>query len=66
VKHVSYKDLKAVCADLKTIYAYERKLTAYDAAYLLLAKKQCCPLATFDKDLIYAAEQEEVRVISLE
>jgi predicted nucleic acid-binding protein len=44
-------------------YAYEKELTAYDAAYLLLAKRYCCPLATFDRDLIRAAESERVRVI---
>lgn len=35
-------------------------LTAYDAAYLELAKRKGLPLATFDQDLIAAASQEGV------
>src|ERR1700744_4699692 len=35
-------------------------LTAYDAAYLELAKRKNMPLATLDKDLIAAAPQEGV------
>ncbi|MGH9899949.1 MAG: type II toxin-antitoxin system VapC family toxin [Pyrinomonadaceae bacterium] len=33
-------------------------LTAYDAAYLELAKRKSLPLATFDKDLLKAASLE--------
>ena len=38
-------------------------LTAYDAAYLQLAKRKGLPLATFDKDLIRAAPQEGVSIM---
>lgn len=39
-------------------------LTAYDAAYLELAKRKNMPLATLDKDLIAAAQQEGVTLVS--
>jgi predicted nucleic acid-binding protein len=38
-------------------------LTAYDAAYLELAKRRDLPLATFDKDLLKAAPQEGVALV---
>jgi predicted nucleic acid-binding protein len=38
-------------------------LTAYDAAYLELAKRKGLPLATFDKELIAAAPIEGVKLI---
>jgi predicted nucleic acid-binding protein len=38
-------------------------LTAYDAAYLELAKRKGLPLATFDKQLIAAAPLEGVKLI---
>jgi predicted nucleic acid-binding protein len=38
-------------------------LTAYDAAYLELAKRKGLPLATFDKDLIRVAPQEGVALV---
>lgn len=38
------------------IQAFEEGLSAYDASYLLLAKKLGCPLATLDKDLRRAAK----------
>ena len=38
------------------IKAFEEGLSAYDASYLLLAKKLGCPLATLDKDLRRAAK----------
>jgi predicted nucleic acid-binding protein len=38
-------------------------LTAYDAAYLELAKRKGLPLATFDKELIKAANQESVALL---
>jgi predicted nucleic acid-binding protein len=37
-------------------------LTAYDAAYLELAKRKGLPIATFDKDLLNAASKESVPV----
>lgn len=37
-------------------------LTAYDAAYLELAKRRNLPLATFDKNLATAARQESVEL----
>jgi predicted nucleic acid-binding protein len=39
-------------------------LTAYDAAYLELARRKGLPLATFDKDLIAAAPHEGVSLMS--
>jgi predicted nucleic acid-binding protein len=39
------------------ITAFEEGLSAYDATYLLLAKKLGCPLATIDKDLRRAAKK---------
>ncbi len=38
-------------------------LTAYDAAYLELAKRKSLPLATFDRDLIDAAPQVGVTLM---
>jgi len=38
-------------------------LTAYDAAYLELAKRKGLPLATFDKELIAAASLEGVALV---
>ena len=38
-------------------------LTAYDAAYLELAKRKGLPLATLDKELIKAAPLEGVRLV---
>jgi predicted nucleic acid-binding protein len=38
-------------------------LSAYDAAYLELAKRRGLPLATFDKELINAAPQEGVALV---
>jgi predicted nucleic acid-binding protein len=45
------------------LYATETGLTAYDASYLLLAKKYGRPIATFDKQLIDVAKKEGVEVI---
>jgi predicted nucleic acid-binding protein len=39
-------------------------LTAYDAAYLELAKRENLPLATSDKDLIAAARPEGITLLS--
>lgn len=38
-------------------------LTAYDAAYLELARRKHYPLATLDKDLIAAARKEGIQVL---
>jgi predicted nucleic acid-binding protein len=38
------------------IKAFDEGLSAYDAGYLLLAKKLGCPLATIDKHLRRAAK----------
>jgi len=43
--------------------AKETGLTAYDAAYLVLARKHECPLATCDKQLAQIAKQEGIEVI---
>ena len=44
------------------ITAFEEGLSAYDASYLLLAKKLGCPLATLDKDLRRAAKKCGVEI----
>jgi predicted nucleic acid-binding protein len=44
------------------IQAFEEVLSAYDAGYLLLAKKLGCPLATLDKDLRRAAKNGGVPI----
>ena len=44
------------------IKAFEEGLSAYDATYLLLAKKLGCPLATLDKDLRRAAKHCGVEI----
>ena len=41
------------------------KLTAYDAAYLELAKRLRLPLATLDGDLRNAAEAEGLGIVAL-
>jgi predicted nucleic acid-binding protein len=45
--------------------ATETGLTAYDASYLLLAKKYGCPIATFDRQLIDIAKKEGVEVVEV-
>ena len=44
------------------IKAFDEGLSAYDASYLLLAKKLGCPLATLDKDLRRAAKNSGVPI----
>lgn len=44
------------------IKAFDEGLSAYDASYLLLAKKLACPLATLDKDLRRAAKNCGVQI----
>ncbi|MFM8608479.1 MAG: type II toxin-antitoxin system VapC family toxin [Hyphomicrobiales bacterium] len=46
-----------------TDLAREFRLTPYDAAYLELAMRLECPLATLDKDLRRAAERAGVEVV---
>jgi len=58
------KDMQASVDPMESIHsamplaikAFEERLSAYDASYLLLAKKLGCPLATLDKDLRRAAK----------
>jgi len=38
-------------------------MTAYDAAYLELARRKHYPLATLDKELIAAARREGIMVL---
>ncbi len=45
--------------------AIDRKLTAYDAAYLELAKRRRLPLATLDNDLRRAAAAEGVHLLGM-
>jgi predicted nucleic acid-binding protein len=44
-------------------FAAQRGLTAYDAAYLELARRRGLPIATLDKRLIAAAPLEGVRIL---
>ncbi|MFM7698698.1 MAG: type II toxin-antitoxin system VapC family toxin [Limnohabitans sp.] len=46
--------------------AFELRLSAYDASYLLLAKKLACPLATLDKDLRRAAKKYRVPIAGVD
>jgi predicted nucleic acid-binding protein len=48
--------------DENAVFALARRhrLTFYDAAYLELAKRESCTLATFDQDLVAAAKAERV------
>lgn len=43
--------------------AHEHKLTAYDTAYLLLAKDRGLPLATLDRSLAKAARAAQVGLV---
>ena len=45
------------------VIARESHLTAYDAAYLALAKEQQLPLATLDRELAKAARQAKVSLL---
>ncbi len=47
-----------------SLLADEHNLTAYDAAYLALAKRRKIPLATLDKALLRAANKEKIQVMS--
>jgi len=49
--------------DLKTL-SDKHILTAYDAAYLELAKRATLPLATFDMALVRACAREQVAVLT--
>lgn len=40
------------------------RLTAYDAAYLEIARREQLPLATLDRELIHAAKQASVTLFS--
>ena len=42
--------------------AREYKLSSYDAAYLELAIREGCPLATLDKSMIKAAKKADVMI----
>jgi len=50
------------CADVLSL-ALRHRLTAYDAAYLELAVRKACPLATLDTELIAAARAEGVELV---
>jgi predicted nucleic acid-binding protein len=55
--HASVEPMESINFDMPlAIKAFEAGLSAYDASYLLLAKKLGCPLATLDKDLRRAAK----------
>jgi predicted nucleic acid-binding protein len=50
--------------DRTQLISRKHGLTAYDAAYLNLALEGGLPLATLDDDLIRAANQEKVVLVS--
>jgi predicted nucleic acid-binding protein len=52
-----------VTADELLPHVLAHGLTAYDAAYLELARRNHYPLATLDKDLIAGARKEGVQVL---
>jgi predicted nucleic acid-binding protein len=58
-------DRSSPAVDGKTLLPLVRRygLTAYDAAYLELAKRKGLPLATFDKELIAAASLEGIALV---
>ena len=58
-------DKSSRAVDGNTLLPLTRRygLTAYDAAYLELAKRKQLPLASFDKELIKAAAQEGIALI---
>ena len=58
-------DRSSPAADGKTLLPFVRRygLTAYDAAYLELAKRRGLPLASFDKELIAAASLEGIPLV---
>lgn len=59
------RDLASSTRGLSTVLEVARKykLTAYDAAYLELAKRLDLPLATLDNELRLAAEATQVRLL---
>ena len=57
------KSLPGVDGNALLLLARRFGLTAYDAAYLELAKRKGLPLATFDRELIEAAAQEGVALV---
>ena len=61
---VSPKDTSAIRQ--LTSRAYDDKLSAYDASYLLLAENLACPLATLDQDLRKAAIKRGVAIACLQ
>ena len=58
-------DVDEPSLDDPTLFLLARRhhLTAYDAAYLELAKRRKLPLATLDKDLLRAAPLEGVALV---
>jgi predicted nucleic acid-binding protein len=54
--------LRQYLAAVRTL-AIRHRLTAYDAAYLELAKRLDLPLASFDGDLCSAARAEDVQLV---
>lgn len=65
IKAVNQLGIEKEQPDLWKLFdcAKETGLTAYDASYLVLARKYECPLATCDKQLAQIAKQEEIEVI---
>ena len=65
IKAVNQLGIEKEQPDLWKLFDCEKEtgLTAYDASYLVLARKYECPLATCDKQLAQIAKQEEIEVI---
>jgi predicted nucleic acid-binding protein len=60
-----FVDEPPLIADFQRLHslADNRQLTAYDVAYLDLAKRRSLPLATLDSDLTQAALAEGVKIL---
>ena len=58
--------LEPIAADAMlraSVLAQRHMLSLYDACYLELALTRGCPLATFDRQLVAAADKEEVALL---
>ena len=60
---IDYEAAHPAWADLPAL-AVQHRLTAYDAAYLELARRRGLPLATLDQELAAAARAEGLGVLT--
>jgi predicted nucleic acid-binding protein len=59
---IDHKGIGSISVAFAT--ATEFRLTAYDAAYLEIARREGLPLATLDRELIHAARQANVTLFA--